>query len=154
MIANELIEEVKATQQLSDSWKKKIDQFVNDTLKVVINFIGNQKKVSVGGYTITKKHPWFLAKSKYGDELIIRSTNKIIVSWLEDFTDWRTGRWMNLTFDYNDVENIKDFLCNLRSFMDIDLLEIKFDGIEEDDEKRYRALENNIPPRKRMAAKK
>ena len=137
--ADDLLEDVKNTQRMSEDWKKKIDHFINSTKEVVFVFLGESDHARVGGYNITLKHPWFLSKKYYGKELEIKINNKVILSWLENGSGYRS-HWQLQTFDYDNIENVKDFLLNLQSVMDIDLLEIKFDGLERDEEKKFERL--------------
>ena len=133
MLDDNLIDDIKSTQRLSQDWRNGVNNFISGVLEVTLNFIDERSRVSVGGYEITKKHPWFLNKKRYGDEICIKTSKKVLISWLNfepSIYKWE-HKYKVTEFDYNDLENVKFYLSQLRSLLDIDLLEVQLDQLND-----------------------
>ena len=141
MVDDSLVNDIKNIQRLSDNRKRNVDKFIEGVLDVTLNFIGENSSTLVGGYEIIKKHPWFLNKHDYGDEVIIRTSKKDIINWL----NYSPRNWLQdyhvINFDNNDIDYIKDYLSQLRSLLDIDLLDTQFDQLQ--DIKDIESIKNN-----------
>ena len=138
MQVDDLVQDVKDTHSLSLQYEKKILKFIEDTRKITMAFVGSKSNVKVAGYVISKHRPWFLSK----DWLVfsIKLNRKTIVSWYTRGARSSYGNWYLDDFDFNNIENVKDFLHQLKSYMDIDLLEIKLNGLDAHTDKEFREL--------------
>ena len=139
MQVDDLVQDVKDTHILTLQYEKKILKFIEDTRKIAMSFIGSKSKIKVAGYVVSRYRPWYLNEN--WNIFSIKLNRKTILSWYTKGARSSYGSWILDDFDLNNIENVKDFLYQLKSFMDIDLLEIKLNGLDAHTDKEFKELE-------------
>jgi hypothetical protein len=129
-----LINNVKIMQKNSDIAISRVSEFLEEVRKLVISILGSKYCIEIGGYSITRKHPWFLNKKLFRDELRINNSSRCIINWIETivFNSNSKYKWELLDFNFDDIEVLKDFLLKLKELFNVQLIEIQLEGIDKD----------------------